>query len=64
MDFTVLNGYILNGYIITYIIALILLFDPQNLKYLLFDTQRKSLPPPGLGQQKIQQNEMNHETVW
>lgn len=43
MDFTILSGYILKGYIITYIISLILSSDPQNLKYLLSSTFRSLL---------------------
>lgn len=45
MVFTVFKGYNLNGYVSFSIISLITPFHPQNLKHLLSDPLRKSLPP-------------------
>ena len=47
--FIVLNGYISNGYISTYIIFSVLLLGQQSLKYLLSGLQRKSLLTPDSG---------------
>lgn len=44
----VLNGYILNGYISTYIIALDLSLYPQTKNIYYFSFYRESLPTPTL----------------
>lgn len=49
MVFPFLSGYVLNGYISTYIITLILPLGPQILKYLLSGPFRKHLPALHLG---------------